>query len=181
MTKEDLLREQIRQYGRVAIAYSGGCDSDFLWTLCKDVLGEENVLPIFVRGPMISEEDATAALGRLEGTAHLVLELDTLSIPAFRHNARDRCYWCKHALMKQIQDAAHQRGFDVVIDGQNADDQAEYRPGKAACQELGIVSPMARVGLDKAAIRKWAKRWACRRTTNPPTPVWRRVSTMERR
>ncbi len=50
MTKEDLLREQIRQYGRVALAYSGGCDSDFLWTLCKDVLGEENVLPIFVRG-----------------------------------------------------------------------------------------------------------------------------------
>lgn len=95
MNQLDELKQSIAAYKKVAIAYSGGCDSNFLLAICNEVLGKENVLPIFVKGCMVPNRDRECALDQMKAQDHLVLDMDVFSIPDFQHNTRDRCYSCK--------------------------------------------------------------------------------------
>ncbi|MEY8542556.1 ATP-dependent sacrificial sulfur transferase LarE [Dubosiella newyorkensis] len=165
MNQLDELKQSIAAYKKVAIAYSGGCDSNFLLAICNEVLGKENVLPIFVKGCMVPNRDQECALDQMKAQDHLVLDMDVFSIPDFQHNTRDRCYSCKKKIMADVLEESEKRGFFVVLDGQNQDDQKEFRPGQKACQELGIVSPLSR--LSKKEIRSYSKQYGLTSASRP--------------
>lgn len=155
MNKLEQLKQTIASYQKVAIAYSGGCDSNFLYHVCKEVLGPENVYPILVRGSMMAEEDFQEACTFLAGSPYAILDYDVFSIPQFAHNDKRRCYFCKKALMQAVIDEAKAKGIKIVLDGQNQDDQKVYRPGRQAALELGILSPLSH--LSKEEIRAYSK------------------------
>lgn len=151
------LQTLLKTYQKVAIAYSGGCDSHFLYHVAMKTLGKENVLAIFCQGDMMSKEDIEDAKAFLKDGQYVIVNIDVLSCDAFVHNRKDRCYHCKKMMMTHVITQAHQHGFQYVLDGQNLDDQGVYRPGIKACQELGIISPMVEVRLTKAQIREYAR------------------------
>lgn len=151
------LKKVLKAYQKVAIAYSGGCDSHFLYSIAKEVLGKDNVLAVLCIGDMMSLEDVEDAQRLLQGDHYITVPIDVFSIEAFKNNQKDRCYYCKKMIMSQVIEQAHQHGFQYVLDGQNKDDESVYRPGIRACQELGILSPLAQVHMSKEMIRKYSQ------------------------
>jgi len=151
------LQELLKTYEKVAIAYSGGCDSHFLYRVAVMTLGKENVLAILCQGEMMSREDIEDAKAFLEDEQSVIVDVDVLACDAFLYNCKDRCYHCKKMIMSHVIKEAHKRGFLRVLDGQNKDDQGVYRPGIQACRELGILSPMAELGLTKNQIRSYSQ------------------------
>lgn len=157
MDKLKALKQQLADYQKVAIAYSGGCDSNFLLNVALDVLGKENVLAVLCVGDMMSKEDLAEARNLLKDVVHTEIPIEVLEVEQFRHNARDRCYFCKKMIMSQVIAAAHDYGFEYVLDGKNKDDEGVYRPGIKACLELGILSPIAQCGMTKKEVRDYSK------------------------
>lgn len=144
---------------KVLVALSGGVDSSLMAKLAYDTLGADNVLAVTVDSETTSSQEVlmaqhvTAALG----IQHEVLTFSDLENTAFAANPIDRCYHCKHHLYKTLLDMAKQRGYSLVIDGTNASDDGDYRPGVQALKELGIVSPLKESNLTKAEIREMAR------------------------
>ena len=157
MEKLQQLKEVLKTYQKVAIAYSGGCDSNFLYQVAAEVLGKENVLAVLCREIMMSKEDIENARTMLVAGWFVEVPLDVLAIKQFRYNRKDRCYHCKKQVMSMVIETAHKFGIETVFDGKNADDEKVYRPGNQACLELGIISPLAKVKLTKAEIREYSK------------------------
>ena len=157
MDKLKQLKELLKSYQKVAIAYSGGVDSNFLFEVAKATLGQENVLAVFCVGAMIAPSEIEEAKAMLEGYNHVILQADVLAIEQFRHNDKRRCYYCKKMIMENIIKVANEKGFATVVDGRNADDGKSYRPGIEACEQLGILSPLAAVAMTKSEIRSYSK------------------------
>lgn len=157
MDKLKELRKILKSYQKVAIAYSGGCDSNFLYHVALDTLGKENVLPVLCKGKMMSKEDVDNARNMVKDNQYIEVPLDVLAIEQFLHNRKDRCYHCKKEVMNTVIKVANEHGYQYVLDGKNADDEKVYRPGSKACQELGILSPLAIVALTKQEIRQYSK------------------------
>lgn len=155
MDKLEQLKEQLRSYQKVAIAYSGGCDSHFLYTVAKQTLGKDNVLAVICFGDMMSKEDIASAEALLCNDRYEVIKIDVLAIEAFKNNRQDRCYYCKKNIMSKVIAKAHELGFTTILDGMNKDDLGVYRPGRQACQELNILSPLQH--MSKAEIRDYSK------------------------
>jgi uncharacterized protein len=158
--KASRLHALLRGYGRVAIGFSGGVDSTLLLRVAVDVLGAENALAVIADTPSLPRSEYAEAL-RLAagmGVAPLVINPDELSDPAYASNPADRCYFCKKHLFRRIAEAAASKGFRAVLDGNNADDAGDYRPGRRAAQELGVKSPLLEAGLTKAEIRALSAR-----------------------
>jgi pyridinium-3,5-biscarboxylic acid mononucleotide sulfurtransferase len=167
----DQLRTTIRSLGKVALAYSGGVDSSLLLRVARDELGGE-VLAIIVTGDLMpaSEKESALATARSMGVEPLVLVVDTLSLEEFRMNPPDRCYICKRAIFTALIAAAHEKGFTAVIDGSHAGDLEGDRPGRRALRELGVRSPLAEAGLDKADVRRAAKMLSVPTAEKPANP-----------
>lgn len=140
--------------GGVLIAYSGGVDSTFLAAVAHRVLGEK-MLAVTASSPTYPGEEVEAAqnLAHQLNFPHLLISTQEMEDPAFIANNPHRCYYCKRELFHQLLDIAAQRGLPWVADGSNVDDLEDYRPGRRAIQELGVVSPLCQVGLTKAEIR----------------------------
>src|SRR3954464_11963831 len=153
--KQAALAAWLRERGQVAIGYSGGVDSAFLAVVARDVLGAGNVLAIIGRSPSYPAAQWEAARNVAAEFDVPVLELDTdeLNDPRYAANPSNRCYFCKTELWSRIVPAAQARGIATVVDGTNADDLSDHRPGAAAARELGVRSPLADAGLTKAEIR----------------------------
>jgi len=159
MDKLDLLKNNLRTYRKLCIAYSGGVDSAFLLSVAYNVLGE-NVLAVLIDSPVLARRDRKEALDLLEktGVNYKVLKEDPFASPEFCENIRMRCYYCKNINYKSIQEVAKQNGIEFVADGQNADDaQSDDRPGSKAAKELGIVSPLIDCEFTKEDIRFYSK------------------------
>ena len=153
--KEQVLNTLLRGYGRVAIGFSGGVDSTLLLRAAVVFLGPEHVLAVIADTPSLPRKEFAEALRLAEsmGAACLVVDPDELSDPNYAANPADRCYFCKKHLFELVAKVAAEKGFSCVLDGNNADDVGDYRPGRRAAQELGVKSPLMEAGLTKAEIR----------------------------
>jgi uncharacterized protein len=153
--KEGALVAWLGTRQRVAIGYSGGVDSAYLAVLARRTLGADSTLAIIGRSPSYPAEQWAAARGVADQFDVRVLELDTqeLDDPRYAANPSNRCYFCKTELWGKLVPVAHDRGFETVVDGTNADDLTDYRPGAQAAREHGIGSPLAELGFTKSDIR----------------------------
>lgn len=138
---------------RLAVAFSGGCDSSLLLAAAK--LAGNEVRAYLVKTafqPAFELEDAQRVAAAL-GVPLTVIEADVLAEDAICANPDNRCYLCKEFIFRTIRKAATADGFTVLVDGTNATDDPERRPGFAALDEAGVVSPLRRAGLTKANVR----------------------------
>lgn len=168
MDQLDQLKNVLLGYGKVAIAYSGGCDSHFLYEVARQTLGRDQVLAVLCQGAMMSQEDIEDARALLGDGQYVIVQVDVLKVDAFLHNTRQRCYECKKMIMSEVIKQAHHQGFTYVLDGRNEDDNDVYRPGIRACEELGILSPLSMVHMRKDTIRQYSKELNIR-TYNKPS------------
>jgi len=157
--KEKKLAALLRSYGSVLVAYSGGIDSTFLAAMAKKILGENHLAVTAVSAIRPDDETKTArAIAKGFNLNHLVINTGELKNKIFLTNPPDRCFHCKSLLWREMKKTARDRNISVIIEGSTADDQKEYRPGKAASIKYGIRSPLAEAGLTKAEIRVLAKK-----------------------
>lgn len=170
--KFERLKELLRGFGSVCIGYSGGVDSVFLSKVAVDVLGPERVLAvtgISASYPAIQHEMALDCARRF-GIPHAEIETDELSDPNYAANPTNRCYFCKTELWSKLVALAEERGYAVVLDGANADDAGDYRPGMQAAREHGVRSPLLEAGLTKAEIRELSRSLGLPTWDQPASP-----------
>ena len=151
------LEEFFTEHKKVALAFSGGVDSAYL--LYKAKACGADVKPYFVKSqfqPDFEEEDARRLVSQL-GMSFTKIDLDVLKEAAVRENPADRCYYCKQCIFDALIAAAEQDGYPMVMDGTNASDQEEDRPGMRALRERKVVSPLKEAGLTKEQIRDLSK------------------------
>lgn len=158
LLKEKALIDNLRNLGKVAVAYSGGVDSTYLTAVARETL-RNNALAFFVKGAMIApaEEREAQELAQTLGFELKVLTIDVFQIPGFSENSSERCYYCKHALFSLLKQEADRRALQLT-EGSNHSDMGDFRPGLKALRELGIISPLLQAGLTKAEIRFLARR-----------------------
>ena len=153
--KKRRLEEYLLSLGGVFTAYSAGVDSTFLLKVAHDVLGD-NAAAVTASSVFFPKEELETAkeFCRSHNIRHIVIEHDPLSDESIVQNPPDRCYICKKSLFTRMRALADESGVEHTIDGTNADDDKDYRPGQRALSELGIKSPLREVGLTKAEIRQ---------------------------
>ena len=152
--REAMLVRTLRDLPSLVIAYSGGVDSAYLACAAQRVLGER-ALAVTADSPSYPARHRAMAqqVAQAFGLRHEVIHTDELSRPEYRANNTDRCYYCKHELYTSLTALARSRGFAAVADGSNADDRGDYRPGRRAAREFGVLSPLDAAGLTKDDIR----------------------------
>jgi uncharacterized protein len=155
--RESALYARLRQLPSLVVAYSGGVDSAYLAWAATKALGH-NVLCVTADSASYPERHRAMAIrtARDFGFRHEIIRTTELERPEYRANEPDRCYHCKHELYTHLRRLADVRGFAAVADGNNADDRGDYRPGRRAAREFGVISPLDDCGLAKADIRALA-------------------------
>jgi uncharacterized protein len=153
------LHDILAGYQSVLIAFSGGVDSAYLSIAAADVLGER-ALAVTADSPSYPDTHRQLALSIAGdfGFAHEMIHTAELERPEYRANPANRCYYCKDELYSSLSALATERGIAVVVDGNNADDRGDYRPGRQAAREFGVRSPLDEADLSKDEIRELSRR-----------------------
>lgn len=155
----------------VLVAYSGGIDSTFLAFMAHRALGP-SMLACTAYSEIYPDRETKAAeeIAREIGIPFCSIRSHELSNPKFQENSPTRCFFCKQELFGRLLTLAKERGLRLVVDGQNKDDQADFRPGRRAARELDIESPLAALGFSKDDIRQAARRFALPNWDKPSHP-----------
>src|SRR5437763_6735030 len=156
--KETALRETLASIGSIVVAYSGGVDSAYLAYIADRTLGDR-ALAVTADSASYPERHRQLAIqiARDFGLRHEIIHTRELDRPEYRANPANRCYYCKHELYTHLSHLATARGA-VVVDGNNADDRGDYRPGRQAAREFGVRSPLDEVNLTTTEIRELSRR-----------------------
>ena len=152
------LQRLMRGWHRVIVAYSGGVDSSLVLKVAHDVL-QDNVLGVIADSPSLPRQELQAALAvaRHIGARVRIIETNELENPNYATNPSNRCYFCKATLHDALWKLARSEGYHYILDGTNADDVGDFRPGQEAARERGVRSPLLEVGLTKAEVRALAR------------------------
>ena len=163
--KQHQLEAILSGMGSVAVALSGGVDSGLVAKVAHDCLGEAAIAVTAVSPSLAAEErDAVASLVERIGIRHVFLDSYETEDPRYQANAPDRCYFCKTNVYDVLTGYAEGEGFRVLVDGTNADDVGDHRPGRRAAGEQGVRSPLQEAAITKAEVRAMARELAL--------PIW---------
>ena len=145
-------------YESVLVAFSGGVDSAYLAIAAKGALGPR-ALAVTADSPSYPDTHRQLALSiaREFSLAHEVVHTAELDRPEYRANPANRCYYCKDELYGRLGTVAREKGLAVIVDGNNADDRGDYRPGRQAAREHGVKSPLDEADLTKDEIRELSR------------------------
>jgi uncharacterized protein len=153
--KAEKVLEELKGYGKVIVAFSGGIDSTLITSLAKISL-DDNAIAVTADSPSLpsSELEETKQLAERIGVRHIVVRTEELEDPNYFTNPNNRCYFCKKELSEKLKRLAAGLKVPVIVDGTNADDLQGHRPGSAALSENGVRRPLADVGMTKAEVRQ---------------------------
>lgn len=157
--KLEAMRAQLRTFGSALVAFSAGVDSTFVLAVAAQELGA-NCVALTALSPSVpkEEEDEAKALAGKLGARHVLVHSDELADPRYAANPANRCYFCKTELYDLCAAKQAELKLAVTLDGFNADDFKDHRPGHKAAKEHQVHSPLAAVGLTKDEIRAWSQR-----------------------
>jgi pyridinium-3,5-biscarboxylic acid mononucleotide sulfurtransferase len=153
--KLEKLKALFTEMEQALIAYSGGVDSTLVAKIAYDVLGEKALAVTAMSPSLLPEEleDAKIQAATI-GIRHEIVETNEMENPNYTSNPVNRCYFCKSELHDTLKPLAKKLGYPFVVDGVNADDLQDYRPGIQAAKERGAISPLAEVGVSKLEVRQ---------------------------
>jgi uncharacterized protein len=165
------LRARIRDLGSCVVAYSGGVDSSVVLAVAQQELGDR-ALAVIGRSATYARSELEQALAQARrlGLEPRIVATAELSDPRFADNPSNRCYFCKGELYVRLAALARAEGYAAVLDGTNADDRADHRPGRRAADEHAVLSPLAELGFTKADVRALAARLDLPSADKPAMP-----------
>ncbi len=156
--KLERLKQAIAGTGGALVAFSAGVDSTFVLAVAREVLGDR-ALALTAHSPSVpqAEREEARALACRIGVRHVEVVSREGDDPRYAANSTDRCYYCKSELYRICEQVSRAEGLPAILDGFNADDLRDHRPGHRAARERAVRSPLAEVGLGKAEIRAWSE------------------------
>jgi uncharacterized protein len=158
--KLERLREIVRELGGALVAYSGGVDSSLMLDVAVEVLGAGRVLGVVANSETLttSEFERASAIAKERGWPLEAVRYSELEIDNYAENPINRCFFCKNEMYDRLAEVARERGLPAVLDGSNADDAGDHRPGMIAARKLGVRSPLLEADLTKDEVRAEARR-----------------------
>lgn len=163
------LRKILEDMNSVVVGFSGGVDSTFLLKVANDVL-KDKVIAVTASSSTFPQREMNEAINfaKQNNIKHMIIKSEELDIEGFSKNPKDRCFYCKKELFSKFIDIAKDNEYEYVIDGSNADDTKDYRPGMRAAKDLGVRSPLLEANMTKEDIRILSK--------NMNLPTWDKPS-----
>jgi uncharacterized protein len=167
----EALRAQVRGLSSALVAFSGGVDSTLVLKVAVEELGSRAVALTAVSASLAPEEEtSTRALAESFGVRHLLVRSQEIANPAYVANSTQRCYFCKSELYALCAEHRSVQGLDAVLDGFNAEDKRDHRPGQQAAREQQVFSPLAEHGFNKAEVRAWSHKLGLPNWDKPAMP-----------
>lgn len=172
MTRYEELKNYLKKYNKVLVAFSGGIDSYFILKSALDALGKENVLAVTADSPSLksNEKEQTNKLASEIGVQYKLIYTEEMQNPDYYSNPSNRCFFCKDELFTKLETVRDELKLDVILDGTNHDDLSDYRPGFKASRNHGITSPLADLKFTKKEIRETAKELGLTIWNKPSAP-----------